>query len=132
MFKHCAWKSNKFYIRPNFELVTKLGNRWCYILKSSNTFKLATISRSLRSNFSQTHGNVLAGMASFLIKIVTGPTSGIAVTLKTGRREVSASNPGRACRPSHSEFSVVFSESRVNTGPWSQIIKSMLMSKRCF
>ena len=25
------------------------------------------------------------------------------------------SNPGRACRPSRSEFSVVFSETRVNT-----------------
>ena len=28
------------------------------------------------------------------------PTSGTAVTLKTGRREVPGSNPGRACRPS--------------------------------
>ena len=45
-----------------------------------------------------------------------GPTSGSAVTLKTGRREVPGSNPGRACRPSRSEFSVVFSETRVNTG----------------
>ena len=39
-----------------------------------------------------------------------GPTSGTAVTLKTGRREVPGSNPGRACRPNRSEFSVVFSE----------------------
>ena len=44
------------------------------------------------------------------------PTSGTAVTLKTGRREVPGSNPGRAGRPSRSEFSVVFSETRVNTG----------------
>ena len=44
------------------------------------------------------------------------PTSGSAVTLKTGRREVPGSNPSRACRPSRSEFSVVFSETRVNTG----------------
>ena len=44
------------------------------------------------------------------------PTSGTAVTLKTGRREVPGSNPGRGCRPSRSEFSVVFSETRVNTG----------------
>ena len=36
--------------------------------------------------------------------------------LKTGRREVPDSNPGRACRPSPSEFSVVFSETRVNAG----------------
>ena len=43
-------------------------------------------------------------------------TSGTAVTLKTERREVPGSNPGRACRPSRSEFSVVFSETRVNTG----------------
>ena len=38
------------------------------------------------------------------------------ITLKTGRREVPGSNRGRACRPSRSEFSVVFSETRVNTG----------------
>ena len=44
------------------------------------------------------------------------PPSGSAVTLKTGRQEVPGSNPGRACRPSRSEFSVVFSETRVNTG----------------
>ena len=36
--------------------------------------------------------------------------------LKPGRREVPASIPGRACRPRCSEFSVVFSETRVNTG----------------
>ena len=45
-----------------------------------------------------------------------GPTSGRVVTLETGRREVPGSNIGRACRPSRSEFSVVFSETRVNTG----------------
>ena len=43
-------------------------------------------------------------------------TSGGVVALKTGRREVQSSNPGRACRRSRSEFSVVFSETRVNTG----------------
>ena len=42
--------------------------------------------------------------------------TGTAVTLKTGRREVPDSNAGHACRPSLSEFSVVFSETRVNTG----------------
>ena len=42
------------------------------------------------------------------------PTSGRVVTLKTGRWEVPGSNPGRACRPSRSTFSVVFSETRVN------------------
>ena len=36
------------------------------------------------------------------------PTSGTAVTLKTGRREVPGSIPGRACRPSRSEIFVVF------------------------
>ena len=35
---------------------------------------------------------------------------------KTGRREVPGSIPGRAWRPSRSEFSGVFSETRVNTG----------------
>ena len=33
--------------------------------------------------------------------------------LKTGRREVPGSIPGRACRPGRLEFSVVFSETRV-------------------
>ena len=44
------------------------------------------------------------------------PTSGRVVTLETGRWEVPGYIPGRACRPSRSEFSVVFSETRVNTG----------------
>ena len=35
---------------------------------------------------------------------------------QTGRREVPGSNLGSACRPSRSQFSVVFSEIRVNTG----------------
>ena len=38
------------------------------------------------------------------------------VALKTDRRKVTGLNPGRACQPSRSEFSVVFSETRVNTG----------------
>ena len=36
--------------------------------------------------------------------------------LKIGTREVPGSIPGRAYRPSRSEFSVVFTETRVNTG----------------
>ena len=48
--------------------------------------------------------------------LVCCPTSGSAVTLKTERREVAGSNPARACRPSRSEFSVVFYETIVNTG----------------
>ena len=55
---------------------------------------------------------VLSLTKSFLY----GPTSSTAVTLKTRRGEVPGSNPGRACRPSHMEFSVVFSETRANTG----------------
>ena len=43
------------------------------------------------------------------------PTSGAVEALKTGRREVPGSNPGRTCRPSCSEFSVVFSNTRINT-----------------
>ena len=39
--------------------------------------------------------------------------SGNAQNWKTGG---ASSNPGCACRPSRSEFSVVFSETRVNTG----------------
>ena len=48
--------------------------------------------------------------------LLWGPTSGIAVTLKIGRRGVTGSNPGRACQPSRSEFFVVFSETRVDAG----------------
>ena len=36
--------------------------------------------------------------------------------LKTGRLEVPGSKPGHACRHSRSEFSMVFSKIRVNTG----------------
>ena len=36
--------------------------------------------------------------------------------LKTGRREVPGAIPGRACRPSRSDFLWFFSETRVNTG----------------
>ena len=36
--------------------------------------------------------------------------------LKAGRREVPDSILGRACRPSRSELSVVFSKNRVNAG----------------
>ena len=63
------------------------------------------------------------GLVSFFVigngaddSFAMGPTSGRVVTLETGRREVPGSNTGRACRPSCSEFSVVFSETRVNTG----------------
>ena len=41
------------------------------------------------------------------------PTSGRMVN--TGRRNVPSSIIGHACGPSHSEFSVVFSETHVNT-----------------
>ena len=57
-----------------------------------------------------------AGKVVLFFLVFLGPTSGKTVTLKTGRREVPGSNPGRVCRPSRSEFSVVFSETRVNTG----------------
>ena len=52
----------------------------------------------------------------FIFLIFYGPTSGGLVALKTGRREMPGSNPDRACRPSCSEFSVVFSETRINAG----------------
>ena len=51
-----------------------------------------------------------------IVLIHSPPTSGGVVVLKTGRRMVIGSNPDRASRPSRSEFSVVFSETRVNTG----------------
>ena len=58
------------------------------------------------------------GLVNFFLKFLNrnSSTSGGVVTLKTGRREVPGSNPGRACRPTRSEFSVVFSETRVNIG----------------
>ena len=46
----------------------------------------------------------------------THPTSGGVVELKSSRREVPGSNPGRAYRPSHLVFSVVFFETRINRG----------------
>ena len=52
---------------------------------------------------------------------VLGSTSGCAVLcFKTGRQEVPGSIPACACRPCRSEFSVDFSESRVNTG-WNPL-----------
>ena len=51
------------------------------------------------------------------ISIYSGPTSGGVGTFKTRRREVPGSDPGRTSRPSRSEISVVFSKTRVNTGP---------------
>ena len=72
--------------------------------------------RSFSRVFLQNVNNIKNIFISAIFKIIMGPTSGTAVTLKTGRREGPGSNPGRACRPSRSEFSVVFSETRVNTG----------------
>ena len=62
------------------------------------------------------NGFTLMNIMSLSNLLLLSPTSGTAVTLKTGRREVPDSNPGRDCRPIRSEFSVVFSETRVNTG----------------
>ena len=53
-------------------------------------------------------GNIDLFLRCSSLKI--SPTSDLALTLKTGRREVPGSNPGRIYRPSRSEFSVVFSE----------------------
>ena len=50
-----------------------------------------------------------------LFQVVIRPTCGGVVMLKTGRWEVPGSNPGRTCRPSHSEFSKN-SKTPVNTG----------------
>ena len=48
---------------------------------------------------------------------ILGPISGcVDLRTKTGTREVLGSIPGRACPPSRSEFPMVFSETRVNTG----------------
>ena len=66
-----------------------------------------------RETFSDRFSRHLCFLFSFFLH---GPTCGGVVTLKTGRREVPGSNPGRACQPNFSEFSEVFSETRVNTG----------------
>ena len=42
--------------------------------------------------------------------------------LKTGRRKQPGSIPGHACRPSCLEFSMVFTETRINTG-WNPLEK---------
>ena len=44
------------------------------------------------------------------------PVAELFYAKKIGRREVPGSIPGCACRPSRAEFSVVFSETRLNTG----------------
>ena len=63
---------------------------------------------------------LMSSFENLLIKhlspISVGPTSGRGVTLETGRWEVPDRNPGRACRHSRSEFSVVFFETLLNTG----------------
>ena len=76
--------------------------------------------------------NVTASLLSTMIlSLSSGPLKNIAseildsvqidqwwsgTALKAGRPEVPGSNPGRACRPSRSEFSVVFFETSINTG----------------
>ena len=57
--------------------------------------------------------------------------------LKAGKRVVTGSIPGHACRPSHSKFSVVFSETRVITGkdplerpPWRTFLYKPWSHKR--
>ena len=45
----------------------------------------------------------------------TGPTSGGAITFKTGRWEVPGSILGCACQPSRSDLPLVSPETRVNT-----------------
>ena len=60
--------------------------------------------------------NMHFDVVNLTVFFLSRPTSGRVVTLETGRREVPGSNPGRACRPRRSEFSAVFSETRVNTG----------------
>ena len=44
------------------------------------------------------------------------PTSGAKSELKTGKQEVPGTIPSCAYQPSHSEFSVVFCKTPVNTG----------------
>ena len=58
----------------------------------------------------------LQSSSALFFQVHNGPISGGAVTLKTGTREMPGPNPGRACQPSRSEFSVVFSETCVNKG----------------
>ena len=72
-----------------------------------NSLILAILSSSIRMLKPQTTTDFQSSLA---------PTSGGMVTLKTGRRQVPGSDPGRACRLSRSEFSVAFSENYVNTG----------------
>ena len=55
--------------------------------------------------------------ASFKVlqSVWTSPTSGGVIALNTGRLEVPGSNSSRAYRPSRLDFSMVFSETRLNT-----------------
>ena len=60
----------------------------------------------------------------FYNTVVTGPHQWLSGSvLQTGRREVPGSITDRACRPSCSEFSEIFSEILVNTG-WHPLGRS--------
>ena len=72
--------------------------RWCWERVSKD--------RIYKDNNCNILDICLENVFSFLF--IKCPTSGRVVSLKTGRREMIGSNPGRTCRPSRSEFSVVF------------------------
>ena len=61
---------------------------------------------------------MLVGLASMQVLqyLFSRPTSGGMATLKTGGLEVPGLNPDRACRPSRSEFSEIFSETLPHGG----------------
>ena len=66
---------------------------------------------SIKINFLVKYFSLLQNFDVFIM----GPTSGGVIALKTDRRVVSGSISSRACRTRRLEFSVVFSETRVNT-----------------
>ena len=78
-----------------------------YDLIISTKYLPVCLSACDASIFALLKQKLMDGMACIIFNY--GPTSGGVVTLKTGRREVPGSNPGRACRTIRSEFSVVFS-----------------------
>ena len=95
-----------------------IGNnsrRTFYLTLKDSTHQTILKGRTSDADFSPipmlTYGEIL-----HFVYLLYIPTSGIAITLKTGRREVPGANPGRACRPSRSVFFGVFSETSVKTG----------------
>ena len=111
------WKTGGAGFKLRSCLSTQPFGVFCSFLQNSRKYGLGSLGKKgfLTSTFLRNCEGIQK-WSIFNSLMQAHPTSGITVTPITGRPEVPGSNPGLACRPSRSEFSVVFSETRVNTG----------------